>query len=354
MLENIREIPHPSIFIKEYIEDLEITQDEFAKRLGISGKQISLLLSKKANITQEIALKLSNLLGTSVELWINLQSKYDSYMYLLKSEEEFKEEKNIFKMIDKSFLKKLNMINENEKVDDQIKNLRKQIPVASLSLLKNKDIYSFYRESINKQDEVKNIICKNFWVSIAHNIAVKKETKTFNEDLLKENIIFFRNLTTEKPNVFYNKIVERLADCGIAFVVLPYLKNSNINSAVKWINSEKVMLAMNDRGSYNDKFWFSFFHELKHVLQKQKRKFIISEQNINDNNELEKDADLFAKEILIPSTLLVNLKNFDKQSIINFSKKINIHPGILVGRLQKEEIIKYNFLNDLKEKFYIE
>lgn len=114
------------------------------------------------------------------------------------------------------------------------------------------------------------------------------------------------------------------------------------------------MLAMNDRGSYNDKFWFSFFHELKHVLQKQKRKFIISEQNINDNNELEKDADLFAKEILIPSTLLVNLKNFDKQSIINFSKKINIHPGILVGRLQKEEIIKYNFLNDLKEKFYIE
>lgn len=72
------------------------------------------------------------------------------------------------------------------------------------------------------------------------------------------------------------------------------------------------------------------------------------------NNGLEKATDLFDKETLIPSDLLINLKNFDKQSIINFAKEINIHPGILVGRLQKEEIIKYNFFNGLKEKFYIE
>ena len=33
----------------------------------------------------------------------------------------------------------------------------------------------------------------------------------------------------------------------------------------------KVMMALNTRGAYNDIFWFGFFHELKHVLQKENK-----------------------------------------------------------------------------------
>ena len=66
---------HPSYYIKEYLEEMDITQDEFAKRLGVSGKQISLILNENASITPDIAYKLSNLLGTSESLWLNLQSK---------------------------------------------------------------------------------------------------------------------------------------------------------------------------------------------------------------------------------------------------------------------------------------
>ena len=83
-MRNIKRVFHPSFYIKEYIEELEITQDEFSKRLGISGKQVNLILNKEANITPDIAMKLSMLMGTSVELWLNLQSKYDAYIVALK------------------------------------------------------------------------------------------------------------------------------------------------------------------------------------------------------------------------------------------------------------------------------
>ena len=73
---NITKAFHPSYYIKEYLNELQITQDEFAKSLGISGKQLSLILNEKASITADIAYKLSRLMGTSVEMWLNLQTKY--------------------------------------------------------------------------------------------------------------------------------------------------------------------------------------------------------------------------------------------------------------------------------------
>ena len=65
-----------------------MTQDEFAKRLGISGKQLSLILSENASITVDIAYKLSKLIGTSAQIWLNLQNRYDTYQLYLKEQLE--------------------------------------------------------------------------------------------------------------------------------------------------------------------------------------------------------------------------------------------------------------------------
>ena len=134
-MRKVKRVFHPSFYIKEYIEELEITQDEFSKRLGISGKQVSLILKEDANITPDIALKLSLLMGTSVELWLNLQSNYDAYIVTLKLEEEYENEKKIYKMIDKKFLKQLKIINDDDNIAKGIEKLRRQALVSSLSLL---------------------------------------------------------------------------------------------------------------------------------------------------------------------------------------------------------------------------
>ncbi len=72
----------------------------------------------------------------------------------------------------------------------------------------------------------------------------------------------------------------------MAFVLLPHLKNSGVNGAVKWINKQKVILAMNDRRKYADTFWFSLFHEIGHVFQKKVAMLIVSQdpQYMDDTN----------------------------------------------------------------------
>ena len=68
---------HPGYYVNDVIDDLEMSQCEFAKRLEISDKTLSKLLSGEASLSKEIAKKISQMLGTSVEVWLELQKKYE-------------------------------------------------------------------------------------------------------------------------------------------------------------------------------------------------------------------------------------------------------------------------------------
>jgi antitoxin HigA-1 len=50
-----------------------------AKGLGVSRKQVSSIINQRSGISPEMAVRLSEAFGTSVELWTNLQRRYDAY-----------------------------------------------------------------------------------------------------------------------------------------------------------------------------------------------------------------------------------------------------------------------------------
>ena len=68
---------HPGYYIADIIEDMEISQAEFAVSMGTTAKTLSQLLNGQANIANYLAKKLSVMLGTSVEVWQNLQNTYE-------------------------------------------------------------------------------------------------------------------------------------------------------------------------------------------------------------------------------------------------------------------------------------
>ena len=182
---------------------------------------------------------------------------------------------------------------------------------------------------------------------------------SFNADKLREALPEIRKMTLQTPDIFLPRLHQIFSECGVAFVLLPYLKNSGINGAVKWLNQEQVVLAMNDRKLYADTFWFSLFHEIRHVLQ-QKTKTVFISSNETEmkaiDSKLETDADNFAQNYLIPLKeykAFAPTKYTSDKEIIEFAQKIGIHPGVVAGRLQHEKIIQPNRCAQLKEKYKI-
>ena len=67
---------HPGYYIKEMLEYEGMSQVELASCLQISEKDMSELLHGKTNLSDDMAMKLSIVFGTSVSLWLNLNQKY--------------------------------------------------------------------------------------------------------------------------------------------------------------------------------------------------------------------------------------------------------------------------------------
>ena len=68
---------HPGEYIKDEIEDRDMSQQELADQLQLSKSEINLLIHGHRNITPSIALKLESVLEITAELWMNLQIKYE-------------------------------------------------------------------------------------------------------------------------------------------------------------------------------------------------------------------------------------------------------------------------------------
>lgn len=68
---------HPGEIVKEDFDASGLTVTQAAKRLGVSRTALSRLLNGHSGISPEMALRLAKFFGTSVDMWINLQARYD-------------------------------------------------------------------------------------------------------------------------------------------------------------------------------------------------------------------------------------------------------------------------------------
>lgn len=102
------------------------------------------------------------------------------------------------------------------------------------------------------------------------------------------------------------------------------------------------------RGKYVDKFWFSLFHEIGHVLDGH----IYQRNGISAQDE--KEADRFVLEVLIPTEEIVSFyKEHDTSipAIQAFARRIGVSEGIIIGRMQHDGIIPQSQYNQYKWKY---
>ena len=79
---------HPGAFLADELEALDMTAAQLAKTLHVPPNRIYQILAGKRALTADTALRLSQWLGTSAEMWLNLQKLYE----LRKAEQEAGEE----------------------------------------------------------------------------------------------------------------------------------------------------------------------------------------------------------------------------------------------------------------------
>ena len=69
---------HPGYYISDIIDDRKASHSGFARRMGMSSKELCSLLDGQIPVTKQIAKRLSSVTGMSIDVWLNLQNEYDA------------------------------------------------------------------------------------------------------------------------------------------------------------------------------------------------------------------------------------------------------------------------------------
>jgi addiction module HigA family antidote len=71
--------PPGEILLEEFLEPLGMTQVAAARAMGMPVNRLNELVRGKRGVTADTALRLSKLLGTTPQFWMNLQTACDLY-----------------------------------------------------------------------------------------------------------------------------------------------------------------------------------------------------------------------------------------------------------------------------------
>lgn len=335
----------PGYTIKEQLEDRGLTQKELALRMEMSEKHICNLIKGEVQLTTDTAMRLENVLGISANFWIKLEGIYREKLARIESERNMDADIEIASKFPYKEMESLGWLPSEKSKEEKVYHLRNFFEVNRLGLLFEDNRLNVLCRRISETEKSDYALLA--WAQKAKLEARNIKTEPINIARLGKKMNNFREMTRQEPSFFGNSLVNELSKCGVAIIFLPHIGGSFLHGAT-FYDGNKIVVALSLRGKDADKFWFSFFHELAHI--------ILGHINKDYYLDMENEANEFAENVLIPENNyhdFIKKGIFDEQSVIDFSNELGIDYGIVVGRLQKDSYLKYSQLNHLKTKYII-
>jgi HTH-type transcriptional regulator/antitoxin HigA len=193
------------------------------------------------------------------------------------------------------------------------------------------------------------------WLKIIEQKSLKVKAAEFSVDSLKTAIpqIVANAHTPEKCST----VVDLLNRCGVKLVLEPPFKGTHIDGAVIYVN-ETPVIGMTMRLDRIDNFWFTLMHELGHIILNHRTGFV--DVDVHDYAAMQASADETNANKWAAHTLISDNEYkkfvartkpyFSRVAIMSFAESMGVHPGIVVGRLQRDGHVPWKNLRGFLER----
>ncbi len=343
---------YPGEILEEYLDSYNMSQKELATRTGLTPKTINEIIKAKAPITPETAVRLERVFGRPAHFWNNLEQNYQEQKIRLEKQGQLEKSKGwlkkvpVVEMIERGWIKRCE--NDIEQYEAILSFFGVDSPEAQERIWETHQVANF-RESYRFQ---KNQLSISAWLRRGEILAQGIDCVPYNKKRFSDILHQARAMTSESDfQSIIHSLEEICARAGVAFLIVPELKQTHVWGATRWIRGKnKAIMQLSCRYKSNDHFWFTFFHEAFHILEHGKSSVFIESNTVH--SEQEKEADIFASNFLIPPDKMKDfLGHWDGQSlepIRIFAQQIGIATGIVIGRLQHDNRLSHQNGNKLK------
>ena len=346
---------HPGEILEETLQARGIGKTELAMRSGLTPKHISQIIHGKAPVTPETALSFERILDVKAGLWLKLDSDYR--LFIQKKQEQAGLEAK-FTWAQNFPLKELTARGFLPKTNDKpvvVAALLDFFNVGTIAAWEKQyaDMVVQFRKTGKTRENAEAIAA---WLKLGENQAKEISAAPYNKTAFERALTDILPLTNEDPKVFEPAMVDKCARSGVAVVFVKEFAGTGISGGTYWLSKEKAILMLSLRYKWDDHFWFTFYHEAGHIILHGKNQLTVDGSLIEDNPR-ENEANKFAADFLIPpkeyQTFIMQNPRISEALICEFAKQLGIAPGIVVGRLQKDGRLPFNWCNSLKRRFVL-
>lgn len=345
-----KSVTHPKEILIESLEENKIGAKEFAVKTGKPEKTISAVLKGESAITPDMAVLFEQVLKIPVHFWLEAQKNYDEYKARVSYQTNIENAINWASSFPYAKMANFEWVPKTLVAKEKVINLFHFFNVASQKGFEdyyyNQRTKVAFRISLKDQENAPAIAS---WLRQGEIQASKIKTKEFSKIKLNQILPDIKKIMAKQPDNYFEELRTLCLSAGIKIVHTPCLPKASIHGSVRWIN-DTPLIQLSGRYRRNDIFWFTFFHEIGHILLHGKK--YISVENIDvegENKEFENQADTFASNWLLTKNQeneILNNNRLTKDDIVLYAEKFDTHPAIIIGRLQHKKIIPYGIGND--------
>lgn len=327
----------PGDTLQSILDSRSLSQSELAKRMDKHKKTINEIVKGHSAITPETALELERTLGIDADFWLERDRRYQLQLAELNEAEKLINDKEWAKNFPLREMKQCGFLDFERNLISKTRSLLNFFGVSS------KEGYKSYYGSIRSkylalrisQNQNVNPHALTAWLRRGDIQADELEAADFDNKQLKKCLPDIKDVMAKQEADFFLELQQLCSDCGIRVVHTPKLPNAPVNGSTRWYR-DKPLIQLSNRYQRNDIFWFTFFHEIGHIiLHGKKDVFVEGFEYTEKGIEKEKEADEFAvkwtlskdqeKEIYLNTQL-------DTDQVKIYAKKFNTHPAIIMGR----------------------
>jgi addiction module HigA family antidote len=351
-------VSHPSTTLSEILLENKMGAKEFAIRTGKPEKTISDVLNGKSNITSEMAILFEQVLKTPAHFWVNRQRNYDEYLARIAYQKTIEEGIEWSKNFPYAKMASFGWVEPTLKKEAKVINLFDYFQVSNTKgyndFYFNQKLLVNFRISLKNNENAGAIAA---WLRQGQIQAENLIVDEFNKSKLTKIIPELKEIMAKQPIDFFSKIQELCISIGLKVVHTPCLPKAPIHGSTRWLGNTPL-IQLSGRYRRNDIFWFTFFHEIGHILLHGKK--YISIENIEydgENQTYENEANEFSANVLLTKDEEIEiLKNvtLTESDVVYYANKFKTHPAVIIGRLQHLKLIPFGLGNHLCQPIHFQ
>lgn len=332
----IAEVFPPGEFLKDELEARGWNQTELADIMGRPVRLINEIIAGKRAVMPETAVQLAHAFGTSPELWLNMESRYQ----LSKVSEPV------------DLIARRARLYERYPVREMMR--RRWIePTKNIDALEGQFLAHFGIKAVDETPAFRHAAKKSnplecasmlqlAWLFRARKLAEELVCVPYSQAALRAAVPRLAALLTAPEETRH--VPRALAECGVRFVVVEPIPGTKIDGSCFWLSDNKPAIALSLRLDRIDNFWFVLRHEIEHVLQGHgKASGFVLDDDLDANDQVSEEevvANNAAEDFCVPRDEMTGFLArvapfFSEERVVGFARRLGVHPGIVVGQLQR-------------------